>query len=234
MRGKGVRGCDFQARPRLDIYSYRNYINITSSHPRARSRRSTAGTIEGEAPEMRRQTFGTGAGRNARTVGAVAGETPRKGFDGGPSRLVPAHRPCVTSGGEALDPTSQRGQCLIGQPTGGQSEQASSTARGIAGETADLRFHQITRPGRPGPPLDREIQRSASPTWTRRPAPPRTIFYWGTGKATGVPAPAKSGRAELWMTGVVRRLEWTRAVDRAAGLAGSFASEVRMAWDGHV
>src|ERR1043166_4020911 len=157
-------------------------------------------------------------------------QAPSHGAGGGPSRLVPAHRPCVTSGGEALDPTSQRGQCLIGQPTGGQSEQASNTARGIAGETADLRFHQITRPGRPGPPLDREIQRSASPTWTRRPAPPRTIFYWGTGKAAGGPAPAKSARAELWMTGDVRRLEWTRAVDRAAGLAGSFASEVRMAW----
>ena len=135
---------------------------------------------------MRRQTFGTGAGRNARTVGAVAGGAPRKGFDGGPSRLVPAHRPCVTSGGEALDPTSQRGQRLKGQPTGGQSEQASNTARGIAGETADLRFIRLPGPVAPGRLW---IARFKGP-WVRHgPGIPRPLglFHWGTGKRPASP-----------------------------------------------
>src|ERR1043166_4169917 len=171
MRGKGVRGCDFQARTRLDIYSYRNYINITSSHPRARSRRSTAGTIEEKAPEMRCQP--SGPDRETGTVGAVAARLPRTEHDGGPSRLVLAHRPCVTSGGEALDPTSQRGQRLKGVPTGGQSEQAYKHRARDRRLNGGLAVHQTTRPGRPGPPLDREIQRPVGPTWTRRPAPPR-------------------------------------------------------------
>ena len=136
----------------LDIYSCIMIIFFYPVPPGGALEALKCGDGRKAAPEMRRQHF-RDRPDHLRTVGAVAAEGARNAQGGGPSREVPGH---------PAGDHQWRITVSVLQGPRGASLKTPRAGRRQPGGLAASDF----RPGRNGPPSDREIRRSAGPVRT--------------------------------------------------------------------